>query len=80
MSATPAKRRANIAVTGDLLAAARELDLNVSAIAEKALDSAVRDARAAAWLEENAGAIAQRKALIEKNGLPLTRWQMWKPE
>jgi antitoxin CcdA len=80
MSTAAAKRRANVTLSGDLIDAARALDLNVSAIAEAALAEAVRAARAKAWAEENAEALAQRRAWIEANGMPLARWQMWKPE
>lgn len=73
------KRRANLTIAGDLLDAARAHDLNVSAIAEAALAEAVRAAEARAWRAENADAIAARAAWIEANGLPLARWQAWKP-
>lgn len=63
----------------ELLAGARELHLNVSAIAERALDAAVRDARAERWEEDNREVLAQRAAWIEKNGLPLADVQIWRP-
>jgi antitoxin CcdA len=75
-----AKRRTNVTVGGDLLDAARELGLNVSAIADSALAAAVRKARAEAWEAENRAAIAQRRAWIEEQGPPLADWQVWKPE
>lgn len=72
------KRRTNVSLDARLLASARELGLNLSRIAEEALAAAVREARAKA--EENAEAIAQRAVWIEANGMPLARWQVWKPE
>lgn len=77
--ASPAKRRTNVTLDGRLLDAARDLDLNVSAIAESALRSAVRRAQAEDWVRKNAEAMARRAAWIEKNGLPLARWQSWTP-
>lgn len=74
------KRRANVTVDGTLLDAARALGLNVSALTEAALDTAVRRARRAAWAAENAEAMAERRAWIERNGPPLASWQVWKPE
>ena len=53
---------------------ARENGLNVSAIAEDAL----RVARREAWKRENAQALEERKAWIEKNGLPLAQYQVLK--
>ena len=75
-----AKRRTNVTIRSDLLEAARSFDINVSALAEKALGEAVREARARAWAEENAEAIAQRAAWIEEHGPPLAPWQVWKAE
>ncbi len=80
MPAATAKRRTNVSLDARLLASARELGLNVSGIAEEALAVAVREARAKAWAQENAEAIAQRAAWIEANGMPLARWQVWTPE
>jgi antitoxin CcdA len=80
MKHSTVKRRTNVTISADLLASARALDLNVSAIAEAALGEAVRSARAAAWQAENAEALRQRAEWIERSGLPLARWQSWRPE
>ncbi|TCP61431.1 antitoxin CcdA [Rhodovulum bhavnagarense] len=69
--ATSEKQRTNVTLTAANLVAARELGLNVSAISDAALAAAVRKAKADAWAEENAGAIAERRAWIEANGTPL---------
>ena len=68
------KQRTNISVDAELLAAVREMGLNVSAIAEDAL----RKARQEAWRKENAEALEDRAAWIEKNGLPLSQYQVLK--
>jgi antitoxin CcdA len=68
------KQRTNISVDAKVLAAARERGLNVSAIAEEALRKAQQDA----WQEENAEALKDRAAWIEKNGLPLAKYQVLK--
>lgn len=73
MSAT---KRTNVSVAGDLLDEARVLGLNVSGIAEAALDAAVREKRMRRWKEENAAAIARRRDWIERNGLPLADIQL----
>ncbi|WP_109468077.1 type II toxin-antitoxin system CcdA family antitoxin [Albibacillus kandeliae] len=81
MSATvSAKRRTNVTIDSDVLDAARELGLNVSAISEAALAESVREARARAWAAENREAISQRRAWVDRNGMPLARWQVWTPE
>jgi antitoxin CcdA len=70
------KQRTNVTLTAANLAAAREFGLNVSAISDEALAKAVRQARAAAWAEENAAAIAERRAWIEVHGAPLADLQV----
>lgn len=72
------KQRTNVTLNAANLAAARELGLNVSAISDEALAKAVRQARAAAWAEENAPAIAERRSWIEANGAPLADVQVLK--
>jgi antitoxin CcdA len=74
-----AKTRTNVTLDGTLLRAARELDLNVSAIAEGALARAVAEARAQQWHAENARALSQRAAWIAENGPPLADIQTWQP-
>lgn len=72
------KQRTNITLTASNLAAARELGLNVSAISDAAVAEAVRMAKAKVWAEENAEAIAERRAWIEANGTPLADLQVLK--
>ena len=77
MSRSPTeKRRTNVTLDASNLAAARDLDLNVSVISDAALDDAVRVARARAWSAENAEAIAERHTWIEVNGTPLADIQI----
>ena len=76
--ATAEKQRTNITLSASNLAAARELGLNVSAISDAAVAEAVRMAKAKVWAEENAEAIAERRAWIEANGTPLADLQVLK--
>lgn len=76
--ATSEKQRTNVILTAANLAAARELGLNVSAISDAAVAEAVRMAKAKAWAEENAAAIAERRTWIDVNGTPLADLQVLK--
>lgn len=76
--ATTDKQRTNITLTTANLAAARELGLNVSAISDAAVAEAVRFAKNKAWVQENATAIAERRAWIEAKGAPLADIQVFK--
>jgi antitoxin CcdA len=68
------KQRTNITIDARLLADAREMGLNVSAIAEEAL----RTARREAWQKENAKALESLNIWVEENGLPLADYQVLK--
>lgn len=70
MNAAP-KRKTSLALDAAALDAARELGLNVSAVAEAALREAVREARRRRWLEENAEAFAAQARWHSENGHPL---------
>ena len=72
------KARTNVTLSVETLAAAREFGLNVSAISDAALAKAVSEARAARWAAENAEAIAERKAWIDAEGMPLADVQVLK--
>jgi antitoxin CcdA len=65
------KRKTSLTLDADVLDSAKELGLNVSAVAEAALGKAVADARRTQWLEENAQAFAAQAAWHEQHGHPL---------
>lgn len=64
------KRKTSLTLDAHALDEARELDLNVSAIAEAALVRAVAERRHKRWLEEHAEAFRAQDEWLEKNGHP----------
>lgn len=64
-----AKKPTNVSINRDLLAKARELNINLSASLEKSLNNQVRKAAKEKWLEENKSAIEATNDFIAKNGL-----------
>lgn len=62
------KTRTNISIDEALLAQARDLGLNVSAIAEAALRAALRQEEARRWHAEHAEALEAYRARIEARG------------
>jgi antitoxin CcdA len=56
----------------------RALELDVPAIVERALQTAVKAERSRRWAEENAEAIEQRRRWIEERGLILADYAVWK--
>ena len=62
------KRATNVSVRSDLLAAAREAGVNLSAALERALKEEVAEARRRKWREDNREAIAAYNEHVEKYG------------
>lgn len=68
---TPAKRKTSLTLDARSLDGAKDLGINVSAVAEEALVKAVAEARREKWLSENADAFAAQSAWHERHGHPL---------
>lgn len=64
------KRKTSLTLDADALDEARDLKVNVSAVADAALRKAVKEARRKQWLEENAEAFKAQSEWHEKNGHP----------
>ena len=54
---------------------AREIGINVSRTAESGIQSAIKMRRAEIWKQENMGAIADYNAMIEREGVSLSRYR-----
>ena len=67
-NASAAKRATNVSVRGDLLAAAREAGVNLSATLERALTGELAELKRKKWREVNEGAIAAYNEFVEKHG------------
>ena len=65
---TAAKRATNVSVRSDLLDAAREAGINLSATLERALVEELASVRSARWREENREAIAAYNEYVEEHG------------
>lgn len=63
------KRATNVSVRRDLLDAAREAGINLSATLERALTDELADAKRKKWREENRTAIAAYNEHVEKHGV-----------
>jgi len=68
---TATKRKTSVTIDAAALDAAHDLGLNVSAVADTALQKAVAEARRNQWLAENADAFARQAEWHERNGHPL---------
>ena len=68
--ATNQKRKpVNLSLRQDLVEQAKSLNVNVSHVAEQALEEEVRRAKEAAWLKENADAIKEYNERVDRRGV-----------
>ncbi|HEU5135870.1 MAG TPA: type II toxin-antitoxin system CcdA family antitoxin [Steroidobacteraceae bacterium] len=65
---TTSKRATNVSVRSDLLAAAREAGINLSAALERALTEELAKVKRKKWRQENRDAIAAYNQHVEKHG------------
>ncbi|MBY6153172.1 type II toxin-antitoxin system CcdA family antitoxin [Vannielia litorea] len=72
---TAAKRKTSLTMDAADLDAARDLGVNVSAVAGEALRRAVAEARQRRWREDNAEAFAAQSEWHAQNGHPLAAIQ-----
>lgn len=75
--ATSPKRAANLTIDADLLAEARDFDINISRAAEAGIAKAVSDAKANRWRKENSLALQSSNAFVDANGLPLAQFRQF---
>jgi len=71
------KRAANLSADAALPDEARALDLNMSATFGAGLKEAVRNAKAAKWLEGNRAALESPNEWVGKNGMPLAKYRQF---
>jgi len=62
------KRATNVSIRGDLLEAAREAGVNLSATLERALTEEIASVKRARWREENREAIAAYNEHVDERG------------
>jgi len=63
------KKATNLSINSDLLAKTRQLDINLSATLEQALQQRLAEQNAENWKQENAPAIKAYNDFVEENGL-----------
>jgi antitoxin CcdA len=69
--AIASKRKTSLTLDAATLESARDLGINVSAVADAALHHAVAEARRRKWLEENADTFVAQAEWHDRNGHPL---------
>lgn len=73
------RRNVTLALDKELVADARDLDLDLSAVAEAALRLAVQNARRDQWEKGRSEVGAERRAGFGNGGMRLAGWQALQP-
>jgi antitoxin CcdA len=73
----PARRATNVSLSPDIVAEARDLDINLSQACERGLVETIAEARAARWLADNRAALDSYNRFVETTGLPLDRLRLF---
>lgn len=71
------RRPTNLSLDARLITEAKNLDINISRIAEDGIARAVAEEKARLWKIENREAIQSLNAWIEENGLPLEEFRQF---
>lgn len=69
------RKPTNVTLPPDLLARAKQLDINVSRASERGIREEIRELEARRWAEENAELIAAYTDMVEQDGLPLAKYR-----
>ena len=71
------RRATNVSLDEQVVAAAKELGINVSRACEDGLREEVNRVRQERWIGENRAAMEASNAWVEKHGLPLARFRIF---
>ena len=74
-SRTVRKTPTNVSIRSDLVRRAKELELNLSALLESAIEQAIQAAEREAWLRSNEDAISEYNARVAKHGVFSDDWR-----
>lgn len=74
-SGQPGKRAINLSLSSDVLAVAKQLDINISQVCDSHLREVVRGEQERRWREEHSDFVAAYNATLEVEGLPLDEWK-----
>ncbi|WP_353644121.1 type II toxin-antitoxin system CcdA family antitoxin [Mesorhizobium sp. WSM2239] len=71
------RKSTNLSLDARLVAEAKNLDINISRVAEKSIADAVAEEKARLWKIENREAIQSLNEYVEKHGLPLEKYRQF---
>ncbi|WP_037478903.1 type II toxin-antitoxin system CcdA family antitoxin [Sphingomonas sp. PAMC 26617] len=74
---TAFRRPTNVTLDEQLVAAAKDLGINLSRACEQGLSDAVSAERIRRWQEDNRAALEAANAYVAEYGLPLAKYRMF---
>jgi antitoxin CcdA len=74
---TALKRPTNVSLNAELIAEAKQLDVNISEACERGLSEEVAKARREAWLEENLPALEAWNQWVREHGIPYAEYRQF---
>jgi antitoxin CcdA len=77
MRSSGPKKATNVSLPVDLIAEAKQLEINISQACERGLVADIATKRRERWLAENMEAIESSNAWVEQHGLPLARYRLF---
>lgn len=71
----PTRTKVNLTIDSETLAQAREMEINMSRVADEAIARAAKAERERRWKEEHAEAFRLYNERIERDGVPLSEYR-----
>ena len=71
------RKSTNLSLDARLIAEAKNLDINISRVAEQGIAKAVSTEKSRRWKEENREALESSNRYVEEHGLPLAKYRMF---
>ena len=74
---TVQRKSTNLSLDARLIAEAKDLDINISRVAELGIAQAVAEEKARLWKIENREALESWNRYVEEHGLPLAKYRQF---
>jgi antitoxin CcdA len=71
------RKSTNLSLDARLIAEAKNLDINISRVAEQGIAQAVAEEKARLWKIENREALETWNKYVEEHGLPLAKYRQF---
>lgn len=70
-----ARKSTNVTLPPEILDRAKELGINLSRASERGVREEIQETEARRWADDNAELVAAYTAMVERDGLPLSKYR-----